>query len=57
MNVVNYGNENKIFTAIKDKIFTPTDNTDLRNWGFQKVPITKKKREWINDSNSVSNED
>ncbi len=53
--LVNYGSENLIFAAIKDKIYTPTDNTDLRNWGFQKVPITKKKREWINNSNCVSN--
>jgi hypothetical protein len=48
-----YGNDNKIFTAIKSKIFTATDESDLRNWGFQKVPITKKKRIWIN--NPVSN--
>ncbi|MDK8643448.1 DUF3800 domain-containing protein [Niallia taxi] len=44
-----YGNENKIFKAIKDKIYVGNPSHDFRNWGFKKVPIVKKKREWIDD--------
>lgn len=44
-----YGNENKIFKAIKDKIYVGKPTHDFRNWGFKKVPIVKKKREWIDD--------
>lgn len=44
-----YGNENKIFKAIKDKIYVENPAHDFRNWGFKKVPIVKKKREWIDD--------
>lgn len=47
---MDYGNENKIFKAIKDKIYTPTaDLTDIRNWGFKKIPVVKKKRPWVDD--------
>ena len=44
-----YGTENKIFLALKTKIYTATDLDDLRNWGFKKVPILKKKREWVDN--------
>jgi hypothetical protein len=44
-----YGDKNKIFSAIKSKIYSATGTQDLRNWGFQKVPIVKKKRDWIDD--------
>ena len=44
-----YGTENKIFKVIKPKIYCKDDITDMRNWGFKKVPIVKKKRDWIND--------
>ena len=50
----NYGNENKIFKAIKDKIYTATDLEDIRNWGFKKIPILKKKRAWNDDSYPAS---
>ncbi len=45
---VHYGDENRIFKAIKDKIYIRRDSPDqdFRNWGFKKVPITKKRREW-----------
>lgn len=46
---MHYGKENKIFKAIKDKIYTTSDLTDIRNWGFKKVPVLKKKRVWIDD--------
>ncbi|BCB39509.1 amidohydrolase [Bacillus cereus] len=48
----NYGNENKIFKSIKTKIYSPSDEKDIRNWGFKKIPITKKKRDWIDDPKS-----
>lgn len=42
-----YGTDNKIFVAIKDKIYCPTNNEeDIRNWGFMKVPNVKKLRAW-----------
>ncbi|MDM5279346.1 DUF3800 domain-containing protein [Paenibacillus silvae] len=44
-----YGKENKIFKAIKDKIYVGNTEHDFRNWGFKKVPIVKKKREWVDD--------
>ncbi|MGA9467940.1 MAG: DUF3800 domain-containing protein [Exiguobacterium marinum] len=45
---VHYGDENRIFKAIKDKIYIRKESPDqdFRNWGFKKVPITKKRREW-----------
>ncbi|MCK4258865.1 MAG: DUF3800 domain-containing protein [Halanaerobiales bacterium] len=46
---INYGTKNKIFTALKNKIYTATDSKDFRNWGFQKIPITKQTRIWIDD--------
>jgi hypothetical protein len=50
-----YGEKNKIFSSIKDKIYTATGEQDLRNWGFQKVPITKKKRDWVDNPVIVTN--
>lgn len=47
-----YGKENKIFTALKEKIYSPTNIEDIRNWGFKKVPIVKSNREW-NDNPSA----
>lgn len=47
--IKNYGTENKIFKAIKTKIYSPSPDQDFRNWGFKKIPITKKKRDWIDD--------
>lgn len=44
-----YGTDNKIFEVIKKNIYCKNDIKDIRNWGFQKVPIVKKKRDWIND--------
>ncbi|MFC4767221.1 hypothetical protein ACFO8Q_07580 [Effusibacillus consociatus] len=44
---VEYGQENKIFKAIKGKIYTPTGIEDMRNWGFKKVPIVKRTRPWV----------
>jgi hypothetical protein len=44
-----YGNENKIFKAIKNKIYVGNHSHDFRNWGFKKVPIVKKKRKWNDD--------
>lgn len=50
-----YGNENKIFAAVKQKIYCPTKNDeDLRNWGFMKVPSIKKLRRWNNDVQAKS---
>ena len=48
-----YGTENKIFTAIKDKIFTATNLDDIRNWGFKKVPVIKKQRLWIDNTHKI----
>lgn len=48
-----YGTHNKIFVAIKDKIFCPTNNEeDIRNWGFMKVPNVKKLRVWNDTAKS-----
>lgn len=44
-----YGDENKIFKAIKDRIYVGNPSHDFRNWGFKKVPIVKRKRNWIDD--------
>lgn len=44
-----YGDNNKIFSSIKDKIFTATSLDDFRNWGFKKVPVLKHPRPWIDD--------
>lgn len=44
-----YGDSNKIFHSIKDKIFTVTNLDDFRNWGFKKVPVLKHPRPWIDD--------
>lgn len=44
-----YGDSNKIFQSIKDKIFTATNMEDFRNWGFKKVPVLKHPRQWIDD--------
>lgn len=44
-----YGDSNKIFQSIKDKIFTATNLEDFRNWGFKKVPVLKHPRQWIDD--------
>lgn len=44
-----YGTDNNIFNSIKEKIYCKNDIDDIRNWGFKKVPIVKKKRAWIND--------
>lgn len=47
-----YGKENKIFTAVKSKIYCPTNNEeDIRNWGFIKVPSIKKLRKWNDNVN------
>jgi hypothetical protein len=46
---INYGEQNKIFAAIKEKIYLPHQDQDFRNWGFKKVPIFKKKRLWQDD--------
>lgn len=48
-----YGVENKIFSAIKDKIFTATNSEDIRNWGFKKVPVLKRQRPWIDNTCKV----
>lgn len=48
-----YGNENKIFASVKSKIYSATDIDDFRNWGFKKVPIIKRKRDWINDPKNL----
>ena len=45
-----YGVENKIFSTIKDKIFSATNPDDIRNWGFKKVPVLKRQRPWINNT-------
>ncbi|MFR1707630.1 MAG: DUF3800 domain-containing protein [Clostridium sp.] len=34
-----YGEENKLFNAIKDKIYTETSVDDISNWGFKEIPI------------------
>ena len=52
---VTYGNRNKIFTAIKGKLFSANANQDVRNWGFKKVPIIKKHRLWHDDTNTPEN--
>lgn len=44
-----YGVDNMIFKAIKNKIYCKNDVDDIRNWGFKKVPIVKKKRLWIDN--------
>lgn len=44
-----YPNDNKIFSVLKSKIFSPSDPTDIRNWGFKKIPILKNKRVWIDN--------
>ncbi|QFG01303.1 DUF3800 domain-containing protein (plasmid) [Psychrobacillus glaciei] len=42
-----YPRDNKIFSVIKSKIFSPSsDPTDIRNWGFKMVPVLKKKKVW-----------
>jgi hypothetical protein len=46
---VEYGDDNPIFVAIKDKIFVGNTSHDFRNWGFKKVPIVKKIRPWQNN--------
>lgn len=46
---INYGHDNKIFRAIKDKIYVKDQDHDFRNWGFKKVPITKKVRLWVDN--------
>lgn len=46
---IKYGKENKIFESIQEKIYTSSSADDFRNWGFKKVPITKKKREWLSE--------
>ncbi len=43
---VEYGDDNPIFVAIKEKIFNGNPSHDFRNWGFKKVPIVKKVRPW-----------
>ncbi|MBL3890740.1 DUF3800 domain-containing protein [Bacillus cereus] len=45
-NTFEYGNENRIFQAVKSKIYSPRSMDDMRNWGFKKVPILKKERTW-----------
>lgn len=44
-----YGKENKIFNALRDKIYNKDIEQDFRNWGFKLVPITKKNRIWTNE--------
>lgn len=34
-----YGQENKIFNAVKNKIYTKTSVDDISNWGFKEIPI------------------
>lgn len=41
-----YPKENKIFRVLKNKIFSPSNELDIRNWGFKKIPILKKERVW-----------
>lgn len=43
---IKYGNENKIFESLKNKIYNKDSGQDFRNWGFKLVPITKKMRDW-----------
>lgn len=50
-----YGKENKIFKALKNKLYIgnatlPDPMQDLRNWGFKKIPVVKRQRKWIDDS-------
>ena len=51
-----YGVNNKIFASIKDKIYSATNIDDFRNWGFKKVPIVKRKREWQDNPYLPTNE-
>jgi hypothetical protein len=45
---VTYGENNPIFSAIRNKIFIGNPEHDFRNWGFKKVPIVKRLRIWEN---------
>lgn len=52
-----YGKENKIFKALKEKIYIgegvsiPDPTFDFRNWGFKKIPVVKRQRQWEDDTN------
>lgn len=48
-----YGKENKVFSAIKDKIYTGTGYDDIRNWGFKKVPTVKRKKIWCDNPKTI----
>ena len=47
---ISYGTENKIFSAIRPKIYNPNSSQDFRNWGFKKVPIIKRIRPWSDNT-------
>lgn len=50
-----YPRDNKIFSVIKSKIFSPSsDSTDIRNWGFKMIPVLKKKKVWNDNPIQIS---
>ncbi|HBF2361003.1 TPA: DUF3800 domain-containing protein [Clostridioides difficile] len=42
-----YGEKNKIFKSVRNKIYTPTSVNDIRNWGFKEVPIVEPVGPWL----------
>lgn len=50
-----YDSSNPIFTSIKSNIYSATEENDFRNWGFKKVPVTKRSRPWIDSPEISSN--
>ncbi len=42
-----YGEKNKIFKSVRNKIYTPTSVNDIRNWGFKEVPIIEPVGPWL----------
>ena len=50
---VEYGSENRILEAIKDKLYVKESSQSFRNWGFKLVPITKKTRDWETNPNKI----
>jgi len=56
MRASEYGISNRIFTSIKGNIYSSTNLDDFRNWGFKKVPIVKRKREWQDNPRLSTND-
>lgn len=50
-----YGTDNKLFNAIKDKIYTSTSIEDISNWGFKEIPM-KENLELIRNKENLENE-